>query len=355
MANTYTTTTSATQTSTSSSLSSFVSGTSSSIASGVSAAASSLKSAGLSVSSAISGGLKEITNKFDSAFSNLPTPPAAKIKLPEEVLRKTGSKAMLTYPQDLGDYFITLSFYEYSRPSATSIATKVATSTIALPLHQTLMENFQMQIETATPGALIDMAQNAFEGQDVVSQIDLKSAARTAAVSSQAQGLVPNKVRAVLGSDIGNQAAAAVQQSGGFAINPHLGLLFKGVNIRAPHVLVYRFAPKNANESQIIKTIIQELKYRMHPNTNEFQFSYPDLCDIKIHRPAGMDDDELYKFKACFLESMVVNYAPNGTPTFFAGTRQPTEIEVSMVFKETEIFTRDDFGVSMSSSSSSQY
>lgn len=39
---------------------------------------------------------------------------------------------------------------------------------------------------------------------------------------------------------------------------------------------------------------------------------------------------------------MSVNYAPQGTPSFFKGGKYPTEAEISLEFGEVEPVTRDD-------------
>ena len=49
-----------------------------------------------------------------------------------------------------------------------------------------------------------------------------------------------------------------------------------------------------------------------------------------------------YSFKNCYLKSMGVNYAPQGTPSFFKGGKHPTEAEISLEFGEVEPVTRQD-------------
>jgi heme-binding NEAT domain protein len=49
-----------------------------------------------------------------------------------------------------------------------------------------------------------------------------------------------------------------------------------------------------------------------------------------------------YSFKNCYLKSMSVNYAPQGTPSFFKGGKYTTEAEISLEFGEVEPVTRND-------------
>lgn len=311
---------------------------------GVNDLAGDLSSLGLSIQTSIQGGIQTITDKFKSEFANLPAPPAAPTITPQQVMaRASGGKADHVFPSDIGDYFILFSFYEYVRPSATVVATKKKTTSIALPLPQNLTENFLMQYEQVDMGQIVATVQNSAEGgvvQGTAGDV-AKEAAKAALVNPNAG---QKAFGALAGTGVARDSVNAIQQSGGFAPNPHIGLMFRGVNIRAPHQFVYRLSPKNINESIEIREIVRKLKYMMHPSlqAGSFNFNFPDLCDITIKRPTG-EDYKLFKYKPAFLESMNVNYAPNGVPTFFAGTRHPTDIEITMVFKEAQIFTREDF------------
>jgi len=59
---------------------------------------------------------------------------------------------------------------------------------------------------------------------------------------------------------------------------------------------------------------------------------------------ASETGEELIKFKPALLRNVSVNYAPNGVPSFFAGTNLPTFIQIRLEFVETEYFTGEDFG-----------
>lgn len=313
------------------------------VQSSVQGLATNLNNLGVSVETAITGGIKTVTDKFKSEFANLPKPPSAPSVTPQQMMSaKKNNSGDHVFPPDIGDYFILFSFYEYDRPTATVAPKKKKTMSVSLPLPQNLTESFLMQYEQVDIGQLATMAQNAAQGglSSAAEGMDAKEIGKAVAGSSTGQAIV----RKAIGADLAKDATNAAQISGGFAPNPHIGLMFKGVNIRAPHQFTYRLSPKNEKESIQIREIVRKLKYVMHPARagGSLNFNYPDLCDITITRPRG-EDYLLYKFKPCFLESMNVNYAPNGVPTFFAGTRHPTDIEITMVFKEAQIFTREDF------------
>ena len=61
-------------------------------------------------------------------------------------------------------------------------------------------------------------------------------------------------------------------------------------------------------------------------------------------QPWEREGAELIKYKPALLQDVRVNYAPNGIPSFFAGTNLPTFIQIGLTFVETTYFTANDFG-----------
>jgi hypothetical protein len=59
--------------------------------------------------------------------------------------------------------------------------------------------------------------------------------------------------------------------------------------------------------------------------------------------PEFFNGTYMFNFKPCFITGISTNYAPQGVPSFFKGTRAPTEVEITIQLSETEIFTRRDF------------
>ena len=104
-------------------------------------------------------------------------------------------------------------------------------------------------------------------------------------------------------------------------------------------------SPKNKQEADLLKKIVKTIKRRMLPGTagsNEAStgplFSFPDVVDISF----GPDSIEPYLIQRSVLTSMTVNYAPNGTPSFFRDS-SPTDIEIGLNFKEIRVVTRNDY------------
>ena len=326
-----------------------------SVGNSLTSAVNGLLQAGVSGVNAIQGGITSLMSST-SASSNIANPPvvADNTVQNEQQAAKMDNQSDLKYPPDLREYFMEFVFYKYVKPLASEPVNKVEKCRITLPIPPSLGEQFNMQYDTFSPGVLI----NAFQevGGAAMASGDKGGimAAMTAAGKAVGKAVdVPSAAKLLTQEGarkaFGDSAASAVGQSLGFTPNPHIGLLFKGVNLRSNHQFAYKFAPRNADESRRIRKIIKQFKYRMHPTMgSSLTLDYPDMCDIKIHRPPqegsnGVTDD-LIVYKSSFLETMGVNYAPGGSPTFFAGTREPTEIELQLQFKEAEIFTRRDFG-----------
>lgn len=140
---------------------------------------------------------------------------------------------------------------------------------------------------------------------------------------------------------LGETAGAGFDMMTGTTPNPHLAVAYQSPALRAM-TFTWRFAPRSWAESNELIKIFNVFKQRMLPAKQEFALVYPDLVDIQLH-PQILD--QLIKFKTCVVTDMKVNYAPNGVPSFFAGSQVPTEMEFSVSLQETKIFTREDFDI----------
>lgn len=136
----------------------------------------------------------------------------------------------------------------------------------------------------------------------------------------------------------------------GVAINPQVQLLFKAVSLRE-FQMDFLFSPKNQTESDNVQKIIQNFKYYSAPNltgvqttsdsNSGFFFTMPATFGINFINPTNDTYNKyLHKFKNCVLQNINVDYAPNGFSTFTNGA--PTQIRMTLQFKETEIVTKSD-------------
>ena len=181
----------------------------------------------------------------------------------------------------------------------------------------------------------------------------------------------------------GDAGSDILLRSGGYAINPQAQLLYKGIGLRN-FQLEFLFTPKNASESQTIKTIIDRFTRAFLPTVQGAvkggasgqYFTMPSIFEIKFQfhggnqntaagaaissilgslgsvgaalapsltpgSTKGNENNYLYKVGNCVLEDMSVDYAPNGWIAYSDGS--PIQTRLTLSFKETDIMHRDIF------------
>jgi hypothetical protein len=138
-----------------------------------------------------------------------------------------------------------------------------------------------------------------------------------------------------LGSMIG-QAVGAVP-------NPHIQALFSGVPLRQ-HRFEWTFSPRNESESRELMKLLNAMKAFSLPSYSSLgtaALAYPFLCEPVIM--INGKSSEWIKFMPCLIQSVEINYAPQGIPAFFEGTHLPAFVEVSVSMLETQIHTANDY------------
>ena len=237
---------------------------------------------------------------------------------------------VMQFPDQMGKYYMSLDFQSYERPSPQMAAVFKRFRTIQLPIPRDLKENFDLDVNQkdlgAKTGGLADLG------------VDLLRGAGTSVQGTEFAILYGALAQAFEGSE-----ANALGQALGAVPNPHLQALFSGVDLRT-HTFQWTFAPRNPQESRNLKAIIKEIKKNSLPDystTGTAALQYPPMVEIRL-MPWG---DDLIKFKKCLIKSVSINYAPAGLPSFFAGTREPTMIQLELQMLETEIQTARDYGL----------
>jgi hypothetical protein len=136
-----------------------------------------------------------------------------------------------------------------------------------------------------------------------------------------------------------NQAGNSV--ASGLAPNPKKEQVFKGVNFRT-FSFDYKFFPRNPEEAENVRKIMQQFKYHMHPefkDNNNFVYIYPSEFDIFYYQD-GQENLNLHRHTSCVLTDMSINYTPNGMfNTFPDGS--PTQIDITLQFRELALLTKD--------------
>jgi hypothetical protein len=138
----------------------------------------------------------------------------------------------------------------------------------------------------------------------------------------------------------------------GLALNPQLEMMFQGTGLRK-FILDFKLTPKNKRDadalfaSSINTGILHALKYYAAPEipagVSGRYFIPPAQFEITFFH-GNKVNKSLIKTKKCVLNSVAVDYTPNGYVTHSDG--YPAQISLQLNFTETSIISRSDFGKS---------
>jgi len=184
----------------------------------------------------------------------------------------------IQFPGNLGSRRIEFQVKPRNRPSQTTRATESGGTLIALPIPTNLQTGYGARYADAELGVLgAQVFNDVREGGSIAESLsgigidDLQQSALSIAASASPE------IAAVLGggalqklglgaAGIGaaaGAAAAGIAKGGlgaaGIAVNPHLAVLFEGMNFRN-HSFSYKFSARNESESYALNAIIYEFK-----------------------------------------------------------------------------------------------
>lgn len=150
---------------------------------------------------------------------------------------------------------------------------------------------------------------------------------------------------AFAGAAVGGSGAAILQRAEGTIVNPNMELLFNGPQLR-PFTFTFKMSARSKEEGQEIIKILNFFKRGMSaiktqsnlflkaPNTFKIQY---------LHLGAsGKDHPYIGRIKECALQSVVVNYTPEGQyATYYDGVL--VSYEMQMTFSELEPVFNSDY------------
>lgn len=132
----------------------------------------------------------------------------------------------------------------------------------------------------------------------------------------------------------------------GQVLNPNLELLFSGVNLRS-FPFDFDFAPRNSEESNVVKQIIRIFKQSMAPKTGSntsgagLFIQAPNVFLLK-YKTGSQNHPYLNKFKPCALTNMGVNYTGSGSYATYAD-KTPVHMKLSLSFTELNPIYNEDY------------
>ena len=130
----------------------------------------------------------------------------------------------------------------------------------------------------------------------------------------------------------------------GAIANPNMELLFGGPNLRT-FSFQFLLAPRDKDEAMTVIKILRFFKQGMAPIRTKSRLFMKSPHTFKLSYRNGSGDQHKYlnKFKECALQSMGVDYAPNGQySTYEDGVM--TAYQMTMTYSELNPIFNDDYG-----------
>lgn len=289
----------------------------------------------------------------------------------------------IVYPMDLDDeHYMVFNVVKSARGSKQAAAAYKPIRSIVLPIPSNLQTAYKVGYDNTGLGVAGAMAAGRVGGSEIGAAFNdvtnlikqrfttaasnltsgdtdtqMDEAAKLAGTAAPAAiaglgALGAGAIGAALGLGVNtDQVINGVLLDQGIAINPHMAVLFKGVDFRT-HDFNYRFIARGTQESYDIQYLIDTLRYYMHPNyiAGTLAFDYPEEFQIAFGDKVA---PFMYSFQPCVLTSFGVNYNGENTPIFFEETGAPVIVDIQMSFQETRINTKED--ISPSGAPSRQY
>jgi hypothetical protein len=222
---------------------------------------------------------------------------------------------------------------------------------IYLPMPTNLVDSTELTYDTASIGPLGGAGLEAIEGtQKIVEQFNkdrsfsgLVNNLKNVDVTNLAKRFVDLSAAQTLRSTGETVTGSLIRQTLRTAPNPFIATVFSNVNLRA-HQFSYKFSPRSEDELYQLKEIIYNFRRAALPSSKNVGFSegsyllsFPYEVEIQFYPNEVVP----YFFKPCVITSIVVNYAPDGSPAFFK-TGDPVAVEFQINLQELEVITREE-------------
>jgi len=183
--------------------------------------------------------------------------------------------------------------------------------------------------------ALTSGAKNAVGG--LLGDEMTASAINSSLAASAINTIVPN---AVEGTGVFTRQTGAV-------LNPNMELLFNGVQLRS-FSFSFDFAPRDENESIVIKKIIRAFKKSLNAknsstgeNSSGLFIKSPDVFQL-TYKTGAKNHQFLHKFKPMALLNIGVNYTGAGTYATYDNTA-PVHTKIDLTFQELNPIYSEDY------------
>jgi hypothetical protein len=235
--------------------------------------------------------------------------------------------------------------------------TRLTTDAIALYMPDTLQYDYQQGFDTPSIGGEM-LGQIATAGKSLAEQADKDGGS---AATREAAGAILTKLGQKTAQVAGELVGGKGAKSGGLGFtavtgkvsNPMLELVYTAPQFREFN-FEFTFYPRDEREALEAQRIIERLRFHQAPELADASLYLipPSEFDIKFYY-AGAENPNIPPIaEGCVLQSMQVNYAPNGFSAYevpgenkpaLGRTGMPVAIQLTLSFKETTFFTKADF------------
>jgi hypothetical protein len=236
-------------------------------------------------------------------------------------------------------------------------ATTKIESSIALYMPDTL--NFEYAQQYSTPSLLDSVLGQgiALAGGtgnsilDTVNNGNLTSEQMAKSLTKNATPFIANGILKTMGGT-GQILFAA---GSGTVQNPMIEMIYSTPQFRN-FQFEFMFYPRDQKEASQVQSIISTLRFHQAPeaqkSTNGYFLVPPSEFDISFYYN-GKENPNIPQIGICVLKNIQVNYAPNGFVAYevpnqaatLGGTGMPVAIQLSLMFEETEIRTKQSYDV----------
>lgn len=262
----------------------------------------------------------------------------------------------LTYPPDPAPYHMIFKFSTYTRPDPLEQSKINPIQTIVLPMPDGSGINDSQGFgwDSQSFGLVGNAIENLDEIEGLVKSVVNSSFSESKdLIMSQATdvGLYALDAAAkFLGGKmgVGDNLARVGEQLFAATPNPALSTFFAGLGFRQ-FSFTWTFAPKDENESALIRRIINAFKVNSLPTFSSggsLIFNYPLI--VKPEYSLNSDPSKsgyITDFKNCAIKDINVRYSPQGeAPSFYAKTNAPVFISMTINLSEIEYQLGDSYG-----------
>lgn len=222
------------------------------------------------------------------------------------------------FVDNFGDGTFTTSNLSFMQPETTNVGT------ISLYIPDTMAFTYGMQY---TDPSLLQIGADAL---------------------SSAAGVIGGKAGKIAGSVVQNVTSAVTSDAtklamrkAGYALNPQQQLLFQGIGFRT-YQMTFTFTPNSRDEADQVDKIIKMFKKHASPRlvtgTGGMFFVPPSQFEIKFLFN-GTENKKINRIAKSVIETIDVNYAPNGWTAHTDGA--PVQTQLNINFKEMVLLDRN--------------